>query len=243
MPEASLRHHHRLRNFLISCAVVPISLFLALIVAAFVLNIFERSDRISKGDYSPDPVVTPTSSATPAVDSYSGAAKALVEGSGNPTFGAANPKVTIVEFSDFQCPFCLASFPALREISVKHADTVRVIFRDWPGHENSLNLALAARCAAEQGKFWEMHDKLFQNQSDSFGANKNDLAVLAQQLGIYNSQFQSCFDSQKYLPQIKQNFQDADALGVKGTPTWFFNGRMTSGQMTAEDLENFISKF
>lgn len=243
MPEASLRHHHRLRNILITCAIVPISLFLALMVLAFVINIFDRSDRISRGDYSLDPVALPTSTAAPATDAYSGATKALIEGSGNPSIGAADPKVTIVEFSDFQCPFCLSSFPALREVSLKHADTVKVIFRDWPGHENSLNLALGAHCAAEQGKFWEMHDKLFQSQSDTFGANKNDLALLAQQLGIYNPQFQNCFDSQKYLPLIKQNFQDADTLGVKGTPTWFFNGHKVAGQMTTADLENFISKF
>ncbi len=242
MPESSIRRHHRLRNILISCAVVPLSLFLALLAAGFVLNIFERSDRISQGDYSPD--ATSSSVATsPVDDSYSGSRKALIEGTGNPSFGAINPKVTIVQFSDFQCPFCLASFPALREISIKHADTVKVIFRDWPGHENSLNLALGAHCADEQGKFWEMHDKLFQHQADSFGAQKNDLASIAQQLDIYNERFQACFDSQKYLPLIKQNFQDADSLGVKGTPTWFFNGNKIAGQLTVQDFEEILSKF
>jgi protein-disulfide isomerase len=99
---------------------------------------------------------------------------------------------------------------------------------------------MGAYCAGEQGKFWEMHDKLFLSQAETFGANKNDLAVLAQQLGIYNTQYQSCFDNQKYLSRIRQNYLDSQTLGVKGTPTWFFNGQKVEGQLSSNDLEKLI---
>lgn len=230
---------HRIRNILLTIVLVPIALLLALLSVGFVANILEKSDRINQGDYSLPETLSPA----PPPSSYQGEAKALIEGKDNPSFGTSTPQVTIVEFSDFACPFCKASFPALREISVKYQDKVKIVFRDWPGHDFSISLALSAYCAGEQGKFWEMHDKLFQSQSDTFGSDKNQLASLAQQLGIYNEQFQTCFDGQKYLPQIRQNFADSEKLGVRGTPTWFINGEKIEGQLSSADLERLIGPY
>lgn len=241
MPPSSpqLHHGHRVRNILLTIVLVPIALLLALLSVGFVASILEKSERIRQGDYSLPEIYTPA----PPPSTYQGEAKTLIEGTNNHSFGATNPTVTIVQFSDFACPFCYASFPALREISVKHQDKVKIIFRDWPGHDFSISLALGAYCAGEQNKFWEMHDKLFQNQADTFGSDKNQLALLAQQLGVYNEQFQACFDSQKYLPQIRQNFSDSEKLGVRGTPTWFINGEKVEGQLSTTDLERLIAPY
>ena len=238
MSDVSQKPHsgHHVRNIILTLVITPVVLVVALLCISFVLKIFARSERINKGDYS----LQTSSSVQPIHATYQGDRKKLIEGENNPSFGTTSPAVTIVEFSDFACPFCKASFPALREISLKHQDQVKIIFRDWPGHNFSVPLALAAHCANEQGKFWEMHDKLFQNQSDTFGSDKNQLALLAQQLGMYNEQFQQCFDSQKYIPLIRQNFTDSETLGVAGTPTWFINGEKIEGQLSAADLEKII---
>ncbi|QQS60159.1 DsbA family protein [Candidatus Falkowbacteria bacterium] len=242
MPKDIITHHsgHRLRNIILSLVIIPISLFVTLLIVGFVADILIRSQKIQNNDYS---FTVPSTNQTANTQTYDEKTRKLIEGENNPSFGATNPKVTIVEFSDFACPFCKASFPAIREIGLKNQENVKIIFRDWPGHEFSLSLALAAYCAGEQGKFWEMHDKLFQNQSETFGADKNQLATLAQQLGIYNQDFQTCFDSQKYLPQIKKNFIDSEILGVSGTPTWFINGSKIEGALSVTDLEKIISPY
>ncbi len=242
MPKDPITHHsgHRLRNIILTVVIIPLSLFVTLLIVGFVADILLRSQKIHNNDYSPTIQATVQQS---NLDNYDEQTKKQIEGENNPSFGATNPKVTIVEFSDFACPFCKASFPAIREISLKNQENVKIIFRDWPGHEYSLPLALAAYCAGEQGKFWEMHDKLFQNQSDTFGKDKNQLAALAQQLGIYNEDFQTCFDSQKYLPQIKKNYIDSEILGVAGTPTWFINGKKIEGELSSADLEKIISPY
>jgi len=242
MPKDPITHHsgHRLRNIILTVIIIPLSLFVTLLIVGFVADVLLRSERIKNNDYSS---AIPTTVQQSNLDNYDEQIKKQIEGENNPSFGATNPKVTIVEFSDFACPFCKASFPAIREIGLKNQENVKIIFRDWPGHEYSLPLALAAYCAGEQGKFWEMHDKLFQNQSDTFGKDKNQLAALAQQLGIYNEDFQTCFDSQKYLPQIKKNYIDSEILGVAGTPTWFINGKKIEGELSSTDLEKIISPY
>lgn len=235
LPTETIRHH-RIKKIIIGVIIVPIALFVMLLLVGFVANVLNRSQRISQGDYTME--TTPTST----VSEYSGEQKTLIEGVGTQSIGATEPQLTIVEFADFACPFCLASFPALRQASVIHKDKVKIIFRDWPGHTYSIQLALSAYCAGEQGKFWEMHDKLYQHQSDTFGADKNDLAQLASELGIYNQQFQTCFDSQKYLSLIKKNYADSQTLQVKGTPTWFFNGKKYEGAISVDDLETIINE-
>jgi len=219
--------HHRIKKIIIAIIIIPIALFLALLIISFVANVFQRSQQIKQTQ-------------NPA---YSGSDKTLIEGQNMQSFGAANPQLTIVEFADFACPFCKASFPAIRQTAIEHQDKIKVIFRDWPGHQYSVALANGAYCAGEQEKFWEMHDKLYQHQSDTFGSSKNDLAGLASELGIYNEQFRSCFDTQKYLPLIQKNFADSQTLQVRGTPTWFFNGKKVEGALTSDDLAKVIDAY
>ncbi|MFH0923723.1 MAG: thioredoxin domain-containing protein [Candidatus Falkowbacteria bacterium] len=160
------------------------------------------------------------------------------EGDGNYWIGSAKPKVTIVEFADFACSYCKNSFSKIREISVKHKDDVKIIFRDYPMHEESLSLAMAGRCAGEQGLFWLMHDKLFQNQ----GAAKDQLVGLAKQIGADTVKFSQCLDSDKYAAQIQKDYAEGEKLGVAGTPTWFINGYMVKGDIPYEVFAGVVEE-
>lgn len=233
--------HHRIKKIVIGIIIVPIVLFLALIIVMFVANVFERGRQIDSGNFSLP--VNQQTALTPN-NLYVGQQKTLIEGVGTESFGATNPKVTIVEFADFSCPYCQSSFRALREIGTRYKDSVKIIFRDWPGHQYSIELALAAYCAGEQGRFWEMHDKLYENQTADLGADKNNIATLAAAIGVYNTQFQECFDTKKYLALIQQNVNDSQTLEVRGTPTWFINGTKVEGELNSADkIETLISPY
>jgi protein-disulfide isomerase len=165
----------------------------------------------------------------------------LIMGDGtNYTLGANTPKVTFVEFADFSCPYCKKSFSKIREISIKYPDTVKFIFRDLPiVHDYSPSLALAARCAGEQGLFWTMHDRLFIDQGID---EKSEIYLSAEKSGVEMKKFEDCFATEKYLPQIKKDYSDAQALGIdkQGTPVWFINGTKIAGDIPEEAFTKII---
>ncbi len=150
------------------------------------------------------------------------------EGINNQWTGATNPKVTIVEFADFQCPNCISAYKTVREIGIKYKDDVKIIFRDYPVYEGSINIAMAARCAGNQGLFWPMHDMLFQKKPNS---DINTLTNLAVQLGANKNDFLSCMQSKKQLPYISKDYTDGINMGVTGTPTFFINGYKIPGNI------------
>lgn len=162
----------------------------------------------------------------------------LIEGSGhNYWLGNPNAPIVIVEFGDYACPFCRNSFPKIREISLKHKDDIKIVFRDYPSvAQHSLALALAANCAGEQGLFWVMHDKLFLNQGVSAEA---EILELAKQIGADLEEFNSCLNDRKNLIPIEKDIDDAKALGIAGTPTWFINGQKIEGDIP-ENIFNQI---
>ncbi len=162
-----------------------------------------------------------------------------IEGENNYWTGSAKPKITIVEFADFACSYCEKSFPKIREISIKYKNDVKIIYRDMPLRENSEKLAMAARCAGEQGLFWLMHDKLFQNQGIK---SDSDITELAKQIGTDISKFNNCLNSNKYIQQIQKDFSDGTDLEVKGTPTWFINGNKLEGDIPLSVWEEIIGK-
>ena len=164
----------------------------------------------------------------------------VIEGENNYWTGAANPKITIVEFADFSCGYCKNSFTKIREISLKYKKDVKIIFRDYPAYEHSLDLAMAARCAGEQGLFWLMHDKLFQNQGIS---EQEQLSALANQIGADVNRFNNCFANKKYLPNIQKDFADAEKLEITGTPTWFINGQKIAGDIPYELFMEIVEEF
>lgn len=157
--------------------------------------------------------------------------------------GSANPKITIIEFSDFACPFSKNSYSNVREIGLKYKDQVKIIFKDYPLHEESLSLAMASRCAGEQGLFWLMHDKLFQNQ----GIKTNQqLIELAKQISADNNKFTDCLTKQTYLLNIQKDFAEGAKLNISGTPTWFINDQKIEGDIPHDVfikiIENLLNK-
>lgn len=154
---------------------------------------------------------------------------------------STSPRVTIVEFGDFTCVHCLASYPVVLNLVNKYRDRVQFIWRDRTPTVRSMGLSLSAHCAGDQGKFWEMHDALFQAQSDTLGIEQNDLVALANKLGLDTVQFKTCLDNKKFINDIKKNLVDSERLAVAGTPTWYVNGiKYAEGEINKTDFENYL---
>ncbi|MFH1682553.1 MAG: thioredoxin domain-containing protein [Candidatus Woesearchaeota archaeon] len=145
--------------------------------------------------------------------------------------GKADAPVTIVEFSDFECPFCGRYIEQTYPQIVKdYIDTgkVKYVFRDFPlgFHAEAKPAAMAAECAHEQGKYWEYHDLLFANQ-DSLSAD--NYKQWAEDLGLDTTKFDACVDSEKYSSEVDADLADGQSYGVSGTPAFFINGKLISG--------------
>ncbi|HYX92011.1 MAG TPA: thioredoxin domain-containing protein, partial [Myxococcaceae bacterium] len=145
-----------------------------------------------------------------------------------PAFGPKHAKVTIVEWSDFQCPFCSRVVPTLEEIKKTYGNQVRIVWRNepLPFHPNAKPSAEAAMAAHEQGKFWPYHDKLFANQS---ALDRPSLEKYAQEVGLNMAKFKSALDSGKFRAKVEADAAAGSAAGANGTPTFFINGRQVVG--------------
>jgi protein-disulfide isomerase len=167
-----------------------------------------------------------------------------VEVSVDPARVRGNPKakVMIVEFADFQCPYCGAVQATLQSVLAKYPDTVALAYRDMPLskiHPRARPAAEAARCAGEQGKFWEYHDLLFADQSN---LDQDGLMDKARTLKLNEQQFESCLSSEKFKAQIQQDSQDGMRAGVSGTPGFFINGIFLSGSQPESAFENLVQE-
>ena len=167
-----------------------------------------------------------------------------VEVSVDPARVRGNPKakVMIVEFSDFQCPYCGGVQATLQSVLAKHPDTVALAYRDMPMskiHPLARKAAEAARCAGEQGKFWEYHDLLFADQSK---LDQDGLMGKARTLKLDEQQFESCLGSEKFKAQIQQDSQEGMRAGVSGTPGFFINGIFLSGSQPESAFENLVQE-
>jgi len=156
-----------------------------------------------------------------------------------PERGPKDAPVTIVEFSDFQCPFCSRLYPTVEQVKTTYGDKVRLVFRQFPlnFHQFAQKAAEASLCADEQGKFWEMHNAMFSNQ--------NELAVdklkeKAAGMGLKAEQFNSCLDGGKFAPKVAEDLKAGSAAGVSGTPALFINGRFISGAVPYADIAKVI---
>lgn len=162
----------------------------------------------------------------------------------SPTWGPENAAVTIVEFSDFECPFCgrytAQTYPLLRE---KYGDRVRYVFKHYPIaglHPDAERAGMAAECAHEQGRFWEYHDALFANQSD---LSQAALLGYARQVEMPDmDQFTACLTTQKYAATVEADLQLGVRLGVTGTPTFFINGLPLVGAQPYSTFEAAIQQ-
>ena len=153
--------------------------------------------------------------------------------------GSASAPVTIVEFSDFQCPYCKRVLPTLEQVEQKYGDQVRIVYRHYPLsiHADAQKAAEAANCAGDQGKFWEMHDILFEEQQK---LSVVDLKDKATRLGLDAAKFGECLDSNQHAASVQNDMRDAVAAGVDGTPAFFINGRFLSGAQPFENIAAII---
>ncbi|HKA00890.1 MAG TPA: DsbA family protein, partial [Candidatus Solibacter sp.] len=156
-----------------------------------------------------------------------------------PSIGNPNAPVTIVEFSDFECPFCGRAVETVHKIQTAYGDKVRIVFRDFPlvMHRTAKRAAEASHCAEEQGKFWEMHDKLFSKGGPITDA---DLYRFAQQIKLDHDAFDTCLQSGKFRESWKPSQDEGMRVGVQSTPTFFINGRLIVGAASFELFSKVI---
>jgi protein-disulfide isomerase len=159
----------------------------------------------------------------------------------DPVKGPATAPVTIVEFSDFQCPFCARVNPTLDQVRKTYGDKVRIVFKDFPlpNHPEAPKAAEAAHCAGEQGKYWELHDRMFANQGAlQVPAIKQHAAAI----GLDTNAFNQCLDSGKHASRVAANMKSGEALGVGSTPTMYVNGRPVVGAQPFEYFKAVIDE-
>ncbi len=159
----------------------------------------------------------------------------------SPTKGGKQPKVTIVEFSDFQCPFCSRVTGTIDQLLKDYGDDISVTFRHnpLPFHNNAMPAAEAAEAARAQGKFWEMHDKLFANQQN---LDRPTLEKLAGEVGLNLAKFKTALDKEEYKERIKKDMDDAAKFGARGTPNFFINGRNLRGAQPIDAFKSVIDE-
>ncbi len=159
----------------------------------------------------------------------------------SPAWGPANSRVTIVTFSDFQCPYCEAFYKDTYQLlKQRYGDKIRFVFKDFPldQHPQARPAAYAGQCANEQGKFWEYHDVLFQNQADLSEAG---LIRYAQQVGVADiGKFTECYKTQKYKARIDADVQYGMSKFVGGTPTFYINGQYAAGVLNFQLLAGYL---
>jgi len=162
-----------------------------------------------------------------------------VTAEGHPTLGPKSAAVTIVEFGDFQCPFCRGVEDTLKTVREKYGNRVRLVYVDFPlsFHNHAMQAASAARCAGEQGKFWQYHDALYADQSKLAPA---DLKSTAKKVGLNTAKFDACFDKGRYDDAIKRDMALGQKLDVSGTPTFFIDGRSLVGAQPEEKFADII---
>ena len=159
----------------------------------------------------------------------------------DPVRGPAAAPVTIIEYSDFQCPFCARVNPTLDRIRQAYGDKVRVVFKDFPlpNHAEAPKAAEAAHCAGDQGRFWEMHDRIFANQQ---AMQVPALKQHAASLGLDAGTFDQCLESGKHASRVADNLKAGEALGVSSTPTLYVNGRPVLGAQPFEYFKTVIDE-
>ncbi len=182
-----------------------------------------------------------------------GPEKVQVSSDDDAFLGPENAKVTIVEFSDYQCPFCRSFWrETLQEIKKEYIDSgksVKFVYRDFPLsiHPLAQKYAETAECAGDQEKYWQMHDKIFAKQDDLgqgtiSSYDTDDIKGWAGELGLNVSEFSQCLDSNKYAEEVRRDFNDGAALGVGGTPTFFINGIPLVGAQPFSNLKALIDR-
>ncbi len=166
--------------------------------------------------------------------------KKMVSATG-PSRGDASAKITIVEFADFQCPYCSKASEVVEKVRASYPGQVRVVYRHFPltFHKDAPKAAEASMCANQQGKFWQYHDALYARQ-EALGVD--DLKSAAFALGLDLKRFETCLDSGEMKSAVAADQQEGERLGVSGTPAFFVNGYMLSGAQPEEKFRRLIER-
>ncbi|MBI5369992.1 thioredoxin domain-containing protein [Candidatus Uhrbacteria bacterium] len=232
-------HLHKQRNWFATI----ITLAVILLLGAFVWRVLTLAQQIRSGAVDPSTFDFKQS----FTSSLRLSAIPLTTGNVNlvttddPSLGRADAPLTVVEFADFGCPFSREAGFTLRELSLRYPEKFRYIYRDFPIgelHPIAQKAAEAAECASEQGRFWEYHDKLFHNQSD---LSQERLYEFATELNLNTQTFRECLDSGRKREEVLQDYQDGIDAGVRGTPTFFFNGKKVEGAIPKKTFEALIN--
>ncbi|HWA52361.1 MAG TPA: thioredoxin domain-containing protein [Patescibacteria group bacterium] len=153
-------------------------------------------------------------------------------------------KVTVVEFGDYECPACGAAYPITKQVLSTYGSQINFVFRNFPlpQHKNAPMAAEAAEAANAQGKFWEMHDKLYDTQNDWADLDNpfNTFVGYAKDLGLNTDQFKSDVQGNKYANVISTDTNDGNAIGINATPTFYVNGIALSGVPSFDDFKSAI---
>lgn len=152
------------------------------------------------------------------------------------SLGSADAPCTLVEYGDYECPDCLNAQPIVKELRQRLGDKLRFVFRHFPRssiHPRASTAAMAAEAAGEQGKFWEMHESLYKHQKD---LESIDFTHLALQLGLEVYRFGREMESNAWARRVRDHFDGGEQSGVRGTPTFFINGRRYIGNINAEAM-------
>ncbi len=178
-------------------------------------------------------------------------AKVDVSANDDPFLGDEKAKVTVIEFSDFQCPFCRSFWrDTLPQLKKEYIDTskIKFVYRDYPlpFHKGAIPAAEGSQCAGDQSKFWEMHDKIFQEQDKqgqgTIQFTKADVVKWAGQIGLNMVSFNQCLNSGKYKAEVEKDIADGTTAGVSGTPTTFINGRSLVGAQPLSSFKTIIDE-
>lgn len=189
------------------------------------------------------PAAQPAPAAAPEPAPAAPAEKIEVSIDDDAVKGEKDAPVTIITFSDYQCPYCARVEESLKKVEEKYVNDgkVKIVFRDFPlpFHNNAQKASEASECAHDQGKFWEYHDKLFQNQN---ALSIDDLKKYAKELELDADKFNKCLDSGEKEAEVKKDMTDGQAAGVSGTPMSFINGEAVRGAQPYEAFEAVIEK-
>jgi protein-disulfide isomerase len=175
---------------------------------------------------------TTTNSSTSQDNSTAGA---------HPQRGADNAAVTIIEYSDFQCPFCRRAEGSVRQVLKKYDGQVRLVYMDFPlpSHRYAMEAAIAARCADEQGRFWSYHDALFENPTD---LTTSGLKSTAEQLGLDNLTFDRCLEQRKFQNVVLADQKEGETAGLRGIPYFIVDGHPMHGANTPAAFSTIIDQ-
>ena len=191
-----------------------------------ILNLFELPEKINVSKQTTEKEITQD-----------------IDIGGEPTTGNKDSKVVIVEFSDYACPFCGKFARETLPKILKNLD-VKYVFKDFPlpmHGEIAIKAHEAANCAGDQGKYWEYHDILFKRQNE-WKRNASKFLEYAKELGLDIEEFKACLDSGKYREEVLKDLEEGKKLGVKGTPTFFINGKKLTGALPYEEFERVINE-